>query len=159
MIEKLKELSLVQKAILAVVVLGIGVVTWAVLSVPQLPNQEEAKELAQRAKIMVYENNTMKEEQNGKVLWELKAKRTEMNIDTRNAKCEGITGHFYMEDGTVVTGTANSGGYDGKTKDVFLEGEAVIETNDGRKITADKITWKASEQKAIAEGHAHLTKK
>lgn len=159
MIEKLKNLSLTQKAILAIVVPLICVIVWAVFSVPTLPDKKVADEMAKKAKIMVYENNTMREEQDGKVIWELKARRTEMNGDTRSATCEGITGFFYMDDGTVVTGSAQGGGYDGKTKDVFLEGEAVIETDDGRRLTADKIIWKAAEQKAVAEGHAHLTKK
>lgn len=159
MIEKLKELSLAQKAVLAIVVPLAGVILWAVCSVPALPDKKAAEELAHKAKIMVYENNTMREEQDGRVIWELKARRTEMNGETRSATCEGITGRFYMEDGTVVTGRARGGGYDGKTKDVFLEGEAVIETDDGRRLTADKITWNASEQKAVAEGHVHLTKK
>lgn len=159
MIKKLKNLSLTQKAILAIVVPLICVIVWAVFSVPTLPDKKVADEMAQKAKIMVYENNTMREEQDGKVIWELKARRTEMNGKTRSATCEGITGFFYMEDGTVVTGKARRGGYDGKTKDVFLEGEAVIETDDGRRLTADKIIWKAAEQKAVAEGHAHLTKK
>lgn len=159
MMEKLKELSLVHKAILVILAIILVAVVWAIFAVPELPTEEEAKEMAQRAKIMVYENNTMKEEQNGKIVWELKAKRTELNAETNNARCEGITGRFYMDDGTVVDGSALGGGFDGKTKDVFLEGNAVIVTNDGRKITADKITWKAAEKKAIAEGHAHLTKK
>lgn len=159
MIKKLKELSLAQKAVLAIVLPLVCVIVWAVCSVPTLPDKKAAEELAHKAKIMVYENNTMREEQDGKLIWELKARRTEMNGETRSAACEDITGRFYREDGTVVTGRARSGGYDGKTKDVFLEGEAVIETDDGRRLTADKITWNSSEQKAVAEGRAHLTKK
>lgn len=159
MIEKLKELSPAQKAVLAIVLPLVCAIFWAVSSVPALPDKKAAEELVHKAKIMVYENNTMREEQNGRVIWEIKARRTEMNGETKSATCEGITGRFYREDGTVVTGRARGGGYDGKTKDVFLVGEAVIETDDGRKLTADKITWNASEQKAVAEGRAHLTKK
>ncbi len=159
MMERFKALPLAQKAMAVVFCLFVGVVVWAIFSVPEVPSQEEAKQMAEKAKIMVYENQTMKEEQNGKVVWELKTKRTEMNMDTNSARCEDIVAKFYMEDGTVVDGTAKAGGYNGKTKDVFLEGDAVIVTNDGRKMTADKITWLAKDQKAIAEGRAHLTKK
>ena len=101
----------------------------------------------------------MKEEQNGKVIWEVTAKRTEMNAETNKASCDGIVGRFYMDDGIVVDGNAKAGGFDGKTKNVFLEGDAVIVTSDGRKLAADKITWVAQEQKAVAEGHVHLTRK
>ena len=159
MMERFKELPLMQKAIAVVFCLFVGVVVWAMLSVPDLPTKEEAQQMAQKAKIMLYENQSIKEEKNGRVIWELKTKRTEMNMDTNSARCEDIVAKFYMEDGTVVDGTAKAGGYNGKTKDVFLEGDAVIVTNDGRKLTADKITWLADAQKAIAEGRAHLTKK
>ena len=159
MMEKLKELSLVYKAILVILALIMAAIVWAIFSVPELPTQEEANQMAKRAKIMVYENNTMKEEQNGKVIWEVTAKRTELNAETNKARCEGIVGRFYMDDGIVVDGNAKAGGFDGKTKNVFLEGDAVIVTSDGRKLAADKITWVAKEQKAVAEGHVHLTRK
>ena len=143
--------------ILAAVVgiLAIGLIVWAVLSVPETP---VIKDDSKGAKVMTYENNTISEEKNGRKIWELTSEHMEVNIKTQDTKMEGIEGHFYAEDGSVAHLKADSGVYGGKSKDVKLKGNIRVTNSDGSVLTSDEMEWKNKNEILAAIGNVRAVR-
>jgi len=135
--------------------LFLGVVVWAVVTVPD-PPEAEPEQGGQR--LMTYDNNTISEEKNGRKIWELTAEHTEVDIDTHNTVMTGITGHFYAEDGRQAELKAESGSYDDKTKNIKLTGGIEVETSDGARLTSKELEWLGKEEILAAIGDARVTK-
>lgn len=135
--------------------LALGVVVWAVVTVPEAPAQ---KPLPEGPKLMTYDNNTLSAEQNGRTLWELTAEHTEVDVDTRRTELRGITGHFYAEDGGRVDIKAEQGHYDDVSKNIKLTGHIEVENSEGARLTSDELEWLAKEEILAASGKARVTK-
>lgn len=136
--------------------LFVCVVIWAVRTVPEAPAKQPVETTS---KTMSFDGNTIKEERNGKVLWELTSETMNVDVDTKAVDMTNLTGKFYGDDGRTLTLTAKHGTYkdgaDGK-KDVLLDEGVDIETTDGAALKCDKLVWNDAEGKLTADGNAYI---
>jgi LPS export ABC transporter protein LptC len=138
------------KALAAVItLLFIGLVVWTVRSIPtgHLPMQT-----TDDSRVMSYDGNTISEEKNGRKIWELTSEHIEVDVDTQDVTMQGITGHFYAEDGKVAELKAESGVYGGKSKDIKLTGGIVVTYSDGAILVSKEMEWKSQEEILTALG-------
>ena len=137
------------KALVAgIAMLAVGLIVWAVATVPEVPKEVPQPE----KKVMSYDGNTISEDKNGRKLWELTSEHIEVDVDTQDVTMQGITGHFYAEDGKVAELKADSGVYGGKTRDVKLTGNIIITYSDGAILTSKELDWKNKEEILTALG-------
>ena len=137
------------KALAAVLAaLAVGLVVWAVATVPDAPKIVPQPE----NKTMSYDGNTISEEKNGRKIWELTSEHIEVDVDTQDVTMQGITGHFYAEDGKVAELKAESGVYGGKSKDIKLTGGIVVTYSDGAILVSKEMEWKSQEEILTALG-------
>ena len=134
---------------------SVALVIWAVITVPETPSPESEP---QKGSFMSYDGNVLSEERNGRKIWGLTAEHIEVNIETRDAELEKITGHFYAEDGRVVEVTADKGSYNEKTKDIVIAGNVDVKNSDGARLTSDELRWEAKKEILAASGNAKVTK-
>lgn len=135
--------------------LAVGLVAWAVLTVPEPQPRTEEPE---GPRIMSYENNVISEEKDGRKIWELTAERTEIDIDNYDTIMTGIVGRFYQENGRVVEVKSDKGLYSGESKNIKLTDGVVITSGDGAKLTSRELEWLAKEEILVASGEARVTK-
>lgn len=133
----------------------LGLVLWAVLSVPKPPEQTDAQ---QGPRIMSYEDNTLHEEQDGRTVWTLTAQNMSVDIDTQDTTMKGIEGTFYSEDGNTLSLKADTGHMDSTTHDVVLTGGVYAETSNGVTLRANALHWTAAKKELAAEGSSVLTR-
>lgn len=140
--------------LLAVLVALAALVYWAVSTVPKPPE----KIIDEPSRHMTYDNNTISEEKNGKRIWILKAGHMDVDIETQDATLTDIEGQFFEKDGRTLTIKAKSGKYTAKTHDIDIEGDVVIESSDGGRLTSDALHWTSSNEKLAAVGNATAAK-
>lgn len=137
------------KALVAgIAILAVWLIVWAVATVPEVPKEVPQPE----KKVMSYDGNTISEEKNGRKLWDLTSEHIEVDVDTQDVTMQGITGHFYAEDGKVAELKADGGVYGGKSRDVKLAGNIVITYSDGAILTSKELEWKNKEEILTALG-------
>ena len=142
-------MSIRAKALAAVIaVLAAGLVVWAVATVPDAPKIVPQPD----KKTMSYDGNTISEEKNGRKIWELTSEHIEVDVDTQDVTMQGITGHFYAEDGKVAELKAESGVYGGQSKDIKLTGGIVVTYSDGAILVSKEMEWKSQEEILTALG-------
>lgn len=134
----------------------IGLTVWTVTSVPDPPPEEENKDAV--SKVMTYEDNTIREEENGRLVWEVTAKTTAMDTDTQTTNFTEARGKYYLPGGKVLTLTAPRGRYNGRTKNVRLTGGVKAKTTEDEELTSQSLEWVASEDRLIATGKASVSK-
>ena len=127
----------------------VGLIVWAVSTVPDPPAPEPEPE---GPRIMSYGGNTITEEKNGVKIWDLTAEKMDIDVDTQDADCENLLGHFYEESGRVLEVTAPHGTYRHDTRDIVLDRGVKATTNDGWQLTCDKLSWLAADSMLVAEG-------
>ncbi len=141
------------KAIIAIsIIILVCLIVWAVRSVPQPPDTDSV----QVNTVMKYDGNTIREEKNGKVIWELTADDISVDKDTQNAEMTNIKAKYYSEDGKEVGITAPHGRYENGSRNIKLDGGVKGETNDGAKLTSKELIWNAKASKLIAKGDAKI---
>lgn len=143
-----------QKFLLALgVLLFACVVIWAVRTVPEPPPPQPVET---DSKTMTYENNTIKEEKDGKVIWELTSETMSVDVESKNVDLQNVTGKFHAADGREVTLSAKHGSYIDQSKDITIDGDVDIQTSDGAALTCDKLIWSAAESTLTADGNAYI---
>ena len=148
-------MSIRAKALAAVIaVLAAGLVVWAVATVPDAPKIVPQPE----NKTMSYDGNTISEEKNGRKIWELTSAHIEVDVDTQDVTMQGITGHFYAEDGKTAELKAKSGVYNGRSKDVKLNDDIIITYSDGAVLTGKEMEWKNEAELLIVSGDVKATR-
>jgi len=139
---------------------GVGIfailVVWAVLTVPEPPKVSEQSD--QPSKIMSYDGNEISEEKNGRKIWDLTAEHIEVNVDTRDATLDNLSGHFYADDGRIVEVKADKGSYTESTRDVVITGNVSVKNSDGAQLTSDELRWEAQKEILAALGNAKAVK-
>ena len=142
----------VKAAIAISVVILVCLIVWAVRSVPQPPDSESV----QVNTVMKYDGNTIREEKDGKVIWELTADEISMDNKTQNAEMTNIKARYYGEDGKEVGLTAPHGLYENGNRNIKLDGGVKGETTDGTKLDSKELIWDAKASKMIAKGDAKI---
>ena len=139
-------------------VLGISfacLVIWVIKTTPDAPlpiNKIESPTT------MEYVGNTISEEANGVKIWDLTAEKVIVDIKTQNAELQNLTGHFYQQDGRKIELKARQGTYDNASKNVHVEGDVTITTDEGAKLTSVKLDWIHSDSLLIATDKVKISK-
>lgn len=105
-----------------------------------------------------YVGNSIKEEKDGKPLWELGAETIEVDVITKNMKLNNIKGVFYQTNGGKVDITAPEAVIDSKTKEIVMTGKVQVKASDGTTFTAEQTRWSGQEERFYGTGHVLLTK-
>ena len=133
----------------------LALIIWAAATVPEPPASDDAQS---GARVMSYEDNTLREERDGRLVWTLTAQKMSVDIDTQNTTMQGIEGIFYDEDGRTLSLKADEGHMDSSTHDVILTGGISAETSDGITLRSNAIQWTAADRVLSADGDAVLTR-
>lgn len=132
-----------------------ALIFWVVSTTPKEPPKVEK---VMPPKVMEYEGNTISEEVNGVKIWDLTADKVLIEVKTQNAELQNIVGHFYQEDGKSIELRAKYGNYDNESKNVHVEGDVVVTTSEGAKLTSDKLDWISQDELLIAKGKVKILK-
>ncbi len=147
----------VNKRNIIILVLTLAVVALIYWAYASRPNAEE-KLKADQAKVMVYHNNTLKEEVNGKLLWECFAETMTVNQDTQAVTMENVKGTFYREDGTKIELIAPKAAYDQEARNIELEDGVEAKSNDELKFKTDKVIWDGNQGILTCIGNVNIEK-
>ncbi len=141
--------------VLAAVVILAGMIAWTVFTVPPEPKATDEPAKPQNVE---YHANTITEEKNGRRVWDIKADTSITDVVTQATTFKNALGHYYQEDGTIVTLTAPEGVYASDTKNIKLLGGVRATTTDGSELISDALEWVAAEDRLVATGKAKLTR-
>lgn len=112
-------------------------------------------ELGLNAKVL---NSSVKEERDGKIIWELKIGEMEYNKNTDTNTMKSITGKWYREDGSYLDIAADGGTIVMTKKDITLQGNTKVILSSGGELTADELQWQQAEDKITAHGNVKMKK-
>lgn len=142
------------KAVIGIVVAAfIGLVVWAVQSIPDPTNVEIPQH------VMSYDGNTITATKDGKIIWELKADTIEVVAETRLATMTNVKCRYYTEDGNVLELDSDKGIYNEATDDIELRDNIIGKRTDGYEMSCKELKWISKESKMILSGDVILEKK
>ena len=139
------------------IIFFVCLVVWVVRTTPTTPPPIEKVD---PPTVMEYEGNTITEEQDGKIIWELTCDKLRVDTITQNMELDGVKGKFYQYDeekgDKIWELTAKQGVYFQTEKNVYVEGDVVVTNSDGAELLGDKLEWFADEEKIIATGNVSV---
>lgn len=139
-----------------VVIFFVCVVVWVVRTTPTTPPPIEKVE---PPTVIEYEGNTITEEQDGKIIWELTCDKMRIDTVTQNIELDGVKGKFYQhgEDETTTWElTAATGVYYQTSKNIMVEGDVDITNSEGSQLLTDKLEWFAEQGLLSAAGNVKV---
>lgn len=151
-----------------VVIFLVCVVVWAVRTTPPTPPVIDKVE---PPTVMEYEGNTIVEEKDGRIVWELTCEKMRLDMLTQNIELDGVSAKFHQrvedddEDSDEDSDeektwelTAAKGVYYQVNKVIHVEGNVLVTNSDGAELTSDKLDWFADQQMLIANGNVKISK-
>ena len=142
------------------VIFFVCVVVWAVRTTPPPPPPMEK---VTPPTVMEYEGNTITEEQDGRIVWELTSEKMKLDMLTQNVELDGISAKLYQRDKetdeeTTWELTAAKGVYYQVNKVIHVEGEVTVTNTEGAKLLSEKLDWFADQEILIASGNVKISK-
>ncbi|MBQ7453799.1 MAG: LPS export ABC transporter periplasmic protein LptC [Selenomonadaceae bacterium] len=139
-----------------VVIFFVCVGVWVVRTTPNEPPPQEKFD---PPTVMEYEGNTITEEKDGVIIWELTCDKMRIDTITQNMELEGVHGKFYQHDPEKSWElTAKKGVYYQVDETVYVEGEVNVTNSDGAKLQSDRLEWFSKDEKLIATGNVKIAK-
>ena len=144
-----------------IVIFFVCVVVWAVRTTPPTPPPMEKVD---PPTVMEYEGNTLTEEKDGRIIWELTCEKMRLDMLTQNVELDGISAKFYQrdkdDDDKELTWelTAAKGVYYQTNKVIHVEGDVRVTNSDGAELISDKLDWFADQEMLIANGNVKISK-
>lgn len=134
-----------------VVIFFVCLVVWVVRTTPSTPPPIEKVD---PPTVMEYAGNTITEEVDGKIIWELTCDRMRVDTITQNMELFGIKGKFYQhdEENKVWELTADYGVYFQTEKIIYVEKNVVVTNSDGAELNCNKLEWNAEREMLTAVG-------
>ena len=122
-------------------ILAIGAAAMLASSVALAAEQnEEPSEV--NADAIEYEGNTIVEEKDGKILWELTCSKMVIDSVTQNAELSDVIWKFYQhEQDKVWELKSDTGIYYQAEKFIHVEGNVNVTNSDGAQVLSDKMDW------------------
>lgn len=145
------------KILIAIVVIFfVCVVVWVVQTTPTTPLPIQKFE---PPTVIEYEGNTITEEQDGKIIWELTCDKMRIDTITQNVEIDGVKGKFYQHDDkeTVWELTAATGIYYQTQKNILVKGDVVVTNSNGAKLLSDELEWLSDQELITATGNVDAT--
>ena len=101
----------------------------------------------------------LSEEKDGKRLWEIKAKKIEIENDVAGInKMTDVKGTLYREDGTKIDVTSEGGEYVPTSKEVTLTGNVVVVYSEGWVLKSQILNWNPATNMITASDKASFEK-
>ena len=138
-----------------VTVFFVCLIVWAVRTAPPTPPTIDKDDIDPPT-VLEYEGNTIVEEVDGVVIWELTCSKMRIDSVTQLAELDDVIAKFYQhEKDKVWQLTAKKGLYDQNSKLIHVEGEVVVteETAKEWQLTADKAAYDQNNKLIHAEGN------
>lgn len=107
---------------------------------------------------MMYSGNTLKEERDGKVIWELTAEKISIDGAGQNATLQNVTGTFYGDDGVVTELRAAEAVYRQKEDLISLSGAIEAHQSDGGLLKAERASYDGKKRQLQCEGQVEVNK-
>lgn len=98
------------------------------------------------------------ENKDGKPVWEMKAKKIEIESDTNINKMTDVKGTFFREDGTKIDAESKGGVYDPASKEITLTGDVLVVYSEGWVLKSQKLNWNPSTNMITASDKASFDK-
>ena len=143
-------------AVIALFALLIGGFFWYI--------SDEGPDIVQKVKeqspdrMMSYSGNTLKEEKDGKLVWEVTAETIQIDIQTNAAVMQNMKGAFYRADGTVTELSAKEASYDQKENVITMNGTIEARQSDGGKLKADSARYDGKKKHLYCDGNVEVNK-
>jgi LPS export ABC transporter protein LptC len=122
--------------------------------------EEPVKESTSQSSVltrMTFSGSQLREEQDGKPLWELTAPVIEVDSTTTWIYMTDLKGKLYRPDGTKIDVTAKNAVINPRARDIELSGGLRMVAEDGTSLTADKGRYDGKEHKIYASGSIRAT--
>ncbi|MBR0290456.1 MAG: LPS export ABC transporter periplasmic protein LptC [Selenomonadaceae bacterium] len=136
------------------VIFFVCLVVWVVRTTPKDPPPMEKIE---PPTVMEYEGNTITEEKDGKIIWELTCDKMRVDSITQDMELTNVKGKYYDEE-TIWELTAKRGIYDRTENIIFVEGDVIIKNNEGTELNSEELSWHTEEEMISATGNVSVTK-
>ena len=140
-----------------VVIFFVCVVVWAVRTTPDAPPPIEKVE---PPTVMEYEGNTIVEEKDGQIIWELTCSKMKIDSITQNAELDDVIWKFYQRDKDpekIWELKAAKGIYYQTEKFIHVEGDVSVTNSDEDELLSDNLDWHFEENKLIATDKVQVT--
>ncbi len=143
-------------AVIALFVVLIGGFIWYI--------SDEGPDITQKVKeqvpdrMMTYSGNVLKEEKNGKLIWEVTAENMQIDIQTNAVSMKNMKGTFYREDGTITELSAKEASYNQKKNIITMKGSIEASQSDGGKLKADKARYDGKKKHLYCDGNVEVNK-
>lgn len=142
-------------AIYLLVLCAFGLVYWAYVNQPAINQFKPSTN-----KSMTYSDNYLKEEVDGKLIWECYADTMSIDQNSKVVTMTNIKGIFYRDDGSTVELTAPNASYDQDKKYLIAQGDGGVQahSSDNMQFSTDKVTWDGNEGLLSCIGNVNLEK-
>ena len=118
---------------------------------------EEKKQQAESTR-MAFSGSSLVEESDGKRIWELTARKIEVDSKTRWVYLTDLQGVFYRTDGSKIDVTAKEAIVDPKAKNMEMTGGFFMKSSDGPTFRADQGRYNSKDKRIFASGNIHATR-
>ena len=137
------------------VIFFVCLIVWVVRTTPKEPPPIEHFD---PPTVMEYEGNTLTEERDGKIIWELTCDKMRVDSLTQDMELTNVRGKFFEDDKTWELKAAR-GIYDRTEKIIYVEGDVIITNTDGDELHSEELSWLIDKEMLIAEGGITVTNK
>lgn len=140
----------------ATIIFVVCLVVWVVRTTPDTPPPIQK---VTPPTVMEYEGNTITEEKDGVIIWELTCTKIRVDTITQNIELDGVHGKFFQHDAEISWElTADTGIYYQTDGNICVKGDVNVTNSDGAKLTSDQLEWLSAEEKLIATGNVKISK-
>lgn len=141
------------------VIFFVCLVVWVVRTTPKTPPPQEKIE---PPTVMEYEGNTIVEEHDGKIIWELTCSKMRIDTITQNIELDDVQCKFYQRDEEkdeekIWELTAAKGIYFQTQKNIHVEGDVKVTNSDGAELVSGMIDWLGEQEMLIASNNVVVT--
>jgi LPS export ABC transporter protein LptC len=125
---------------------------------------DEGPDITQKVKeqvpdrMMSYSGNVLKEEKNGKLIWEVTAETMQIDLQSNVVVMKDMKGAFYREDGTVTKLVAQEASYDQKENIITMDGAIEATQSDGGLLKADTARYDGKKKHLYCDGNVEVKK-
>ncbi len=139
-----------------VIIFFVCVIVWAVRTTPSEPPPIEKVEPPTTVE---YEGNTIVEEQDGKIIWELTCSKMVIDSITQNAELDDVIWKFNQYDKEKTWELKGAKGiYYQAEKYIHVEGDVSVTNSDEDELLCDEIDWFFEQQNLSATGNIIVTR-
>lgn len=143
-------------AVIALTVTLIGGFFWYIMD--DNPNISKTVKEQVPDRTMSYSDNVLKEEKNGKLVWEMTAEGIEVDLESNHVTLKSLKGTFYRENGVVTELTAEEGAYDQTKGLITMKGAIKANESDGAMIKADAARYDSKKKHLYCDGNVEVKK-